>query len=626
MIAPFEHEAWFQANLVQTLVSSGLMALVILSMGAIVVGICKQGGASATLCYQVWAATVACLIMLPMGAHLLPTWGSVRISSLAERTDWLVDVAARRRRIDDAPFVDAHLVASSDSIGESGDPAAREMRQSRGNELTRPFISAALLTIIWLVGFGVVVLRTLGGLYSLRSLRLESKAVTDPALLNELNGLKAQLGICWREVRLAVGDRRAIPMTWGFLQPTIYLPQAALTDWSEKTREVVLLHELTHVKRYDALMQLLARMACAFYWYNPLMWYAMRRLHIEQEAACDDAVLSGGLDGAEYAEHLTKVLVGARRLGWHVGVVSTIGQKGRLEQRIATIVNATVNRGAPTARQTICAAGVIIALTLAVASAGPLRFRDAGEPPLRHAGVESGSPVLIELRELPGVFPSPASDAAPLWARSVFQMEVLREGDEGPQAQYANGTVVSKDGLLVSVLDLPGSNEKKSGGIQSASVLMLDGAVAPAKLVAYQAEYGVAIFRANGLDARPFLLSRAPLAAKRRLNWHTVYTRGRKTFLYSRPLRVNRAHHQVGETSELCQVACPGTSALSPARTGSALVALDGTLLGVMGYQKHWSRGPASASPGAKTAWAVPASVIANLLEELASDESASVL
>jgi hypothetical protein len=209
-------------------------------------------------------------------------------------------------------------------------------------------------------------------------------------------------------------------------------------------------------------------------------------------------------------------------------------------------------------------------------------------------------------------------DSTPSWVRSVLQMEVVvKKGDSDAQIQYANGTVVSRDGLIVSVLDEPGTNQKESGGIESASILLLDGSGAPAEFVAYEPAYGVAVFRAKGLDLRPWALSTAPPVANRRANWHTVYKQGRKTYLYTRPLRVHKAKHQMADTEDLCQMIDPGTSSLNADRSGSALVALDGTLLGIMGWHKHWNVSPKNQSPRTKTAWAVPADVIARLLEKV---------
>ncbi len=189
-----------------------------------------------------------------------------------------------------------------------------------------------------------------------------------------------------------------------------------------------------------------------------------------------------------------------------------------------------------------------------------------------------------ESRKFSNVFHSPAAKSTASWVWSVLQMEVVvKQGDSDARIQYANGIVVSKEGLMVSVLNEPGSNTNESGGIESAAVLMLDGSGVPAELVAYKPDYGVEIFRVSGLDLRPLALSKGPLVADRRVNWHAVYKQGSRTILYSRPLRIHKAKHQMADTEDLCQMIDPGTSALNAERTGSGLVALDGTLIGIMG-------------------------------------------
>lgn len=234
---------------------------------------------------------------------------------------------------------------------------------------------------------------------------------------------------------------------------------------------------------------------------------------------------------------------------------------------------------------------------------------------------ERPRPDINESTEFPNVFLSPSADQHPRVFGAIFQMEVVvQRGDADAEIVYANGTVVSDDGLIVSVIDEPNSSQDESGGIQSAALLTLAGGGVPASLVAYEPAYGLAIFRVTGLDLRPLVLSQSPPVANRRVNWHAVFKNGRKTYLYSRPLRLHQSSYQLAGTEDLIEIIDAGSSSLNADRSGSALVADDGTLVGIMGRLEHWNVTPASSPPRLKLAWAVPAHVIERLLEEAGSD------
>ena len=85
------------------------------------------------------------------------------------------------------------------------------------------------------------------------------------------------------------------PMTCGVLHPAIVLPRESQT-WDAGDLHRAIVHELEHVRRADWATQCLARMVCAAYWFHPLVWMTWRRLCLEAERSCDDAVL-GGLGG-----------------------------------------------------------------------------------------------------------------------------------------------------------------------------------------------------------------------------------------------------------------------------------------------------------------------------------------
>ena len=95
-----------------------------------------------------------------------------------------------------------------------------------------------------------------------------------------------------RSIEVLRHDDVPAPITFGILRPVIVLPHSAGT-WPDADVDRVLVHELEHVRRRDWIVHMVARAACAIYWFHPLAWSSWRRLGLEAERACDDAVVAG---------------------------------------------------------------------------------------------------------------------------------------------------------------------------------------------------------------------------------------------------------------------------------------------------------------------------------------------
>ena len=112
--------------------------------------------------------------------------------------------------------------------------------------------------------------------------------------------------------------------------------------WSESRLRVVLLHELAHVKRRDCLTHVLGQAACAFHWFNPLAWLAVKRARTERERACDDLVLACGTRGSDYADQLlemARVLRGDRFPALLGGASLAMAHRSQLEGRLMAILD-----------------------------------------------------------------------------------------------------------------------------------------------------------------------------------------------------------------------------------------------------------------------------------------------
>jgi hypothetical protein len=113
-------------------------------------------------------------------------------------------------------------------------------------------------------------------------------------------------------------------------------------NWSDSALRRALVHELEHVRRADWLIQNFARLVCAFYWFHPLVWMAWRKLLLEAERSCDDAVLVNS-ERVDYAEQLILL---ARRLSFaRATPLLSMANRSDLSTRVSAILNTHQRRG-----------------------------------------------------------------------------------------------------------------------------------------------------------------------------------------------------------------------------------------------------------------------------------------
>lgn len=168
----------------------------------------------------------------------------------------------------------AQIEEPSAMVGQTAPEAASAVR-------TIPV--TALLSALWL--FGVLAAALVqGGGYLLARRRLLRDA--RPDLEAEAGQTAASLGL-----KRAVPVRRSrqvrTPMVLGLLRPVLLLPEGQAVD------EVVLCHELTHLKRLDLAYKALLVAACWLHWFNPLVWWMSRAASENLELCCDDDVAAG---------------------------------------------------------------------------------------------------------------------------------------------------------------------------------------------------------------------------------------------------------------------------------------------------------------------------------------------
>lgn len=163
--------------------------------------------------------------------------------------------------------------------------------------------SLPVLVIVWLSGVMFLSLRLLGGWSAARRLVYHGTRPASAQYQRIFQALVERLGVR-QAVSLFESTVAAVPSVVGWVRPVILLPATALTGLSPTQIELILAHELAHVRRHDYLINLLQCAVEALLFYHPAIWWLSHRARDERELCCDDIAVAVTGDAREYAEAL----------------------------------------------------------------------------------------------------------------------------------------------------------------------------------------------------------------------------------------------------------------------------------------------------------------------------------
>lgn len=205
------------------------------------------------------------------------------------------------------------------------------------SRIASQIISPAFLFGLLFLGTGVFLAWMASGWLATRRLLRGATPLTQPAWRQLLEQGCERLGVA-HKVQLFQGAQDCAPLTFGILRPIVLLPPEC-ADWPVARRRLVLLHELAHIKRQDCLHQLLAQLACALHWFNPLAWRAERLLRQERELAADALVLASGVRPSSYASELLAVARSLSHGGRGPAMAVAMASSSQLESRLLRILD-----------------------------------------------------------------------------------------------------------------------------------------------------------------------------------------------------------------------------------------------------------------------------------------------
>jgi len=371
---------------------SGKSALLLLAAWALALGMRR---ASAAARHLVWLLAFAGLLLLPLLSMTLPP-RPVPVLPTPAVSPVLSAVAA--------PPV---FTAAPPAGVLARQPTLPRPVASTPARAQPPVMSAwpQWVCRTWLLGTLLAALPLVAGwLLAVQRIR-RCAPVTDPATLAFATEAARQLGVR-RPVSLRSGLPVAVPVTFGLLRPVVLLPEGAMS-WPAERLRVALLHEFAHVRRGDWAAQTTARLVCALFWHNPLVWLGARRLRAEAERACDDLVLQSGISAPDYAQHLLAVAAALSGTSRPLPLAVPMAGQAALESRLRAVLTACPRR-APSRRLAACA--FVLALVVLVPLAA---LRPAARAARRTA---PPSPIVAAVLPAPprAVRPAPVSPSVPI--------------------------------------------------------------------------------------------------------------------------------------------------------------------------------------------------------------------
>jgi uncharacterized protein (TIGR03435 family) len=240
-----------------------------------------------------------------------------------------------------------------------------------------------ILAVVWLGGLLLFGLPVVVGVVQVRRFRRTGVPWLDGQRV--VSALASEAGLR-RPVDVALHESIGAPATCGIRRHVILFPIDART-WSDDDIARAAVHELEHVRRADSLISAFARIICAAYWFHPLAWVAWRRLTLEAERACDDAVLRRA-EPTTYADQLVKLAGRLTTNSQHP--LLAMANRNDLVQRVAAVLDHRQARGR--AGFTLGAVITVAALTAAIAISplqavsGPPAVTVATTPPVVSLG------------------------------------------------------------------------------------------------------------------------------------------------------------------------------------------------------------------------------------------------
>ncbi len=259
-----------------------------------------------------------------------------------------------------------------------------------------PSIAGTILLGIWLAGILVMVVLTARSSLRLQNIRQSALPLQNPAIRRLYRHCLKELHIR-KEIPIYSTAFLQSPVIIGFLRPHIYLPIHIISDYSKIDTDkfcqascgsspsgmnglhqirYMLLHELQHYRHKDALAGYLMTLTGILYWFNPMVWIALKEMRNDREIACDTSVLNM-LEPDSYEDYGMTLIHFAEKLS-RPAFPFAAGLSGNMSQMKRRILNIAAYE-TPTAQKRLTGMTAFLMVTVLLISMAPLLSANAAK-------------------------------------------------------------------------------------------------------------------------------------------------------------------------------------------------------------------------------------------------------
>ncbi|ASP48016.1 M56 family metallopeptidase [Cognaticolwellia beringensis] len=194
------------------------------------------------------------------------------------------------------------------------------------------------LAMVWLAIVIVLALKLIIELYNVNKMPLQGCTSADITLQKRFDALITKVGLT-RNVALLLSSKTDVPMAIGWLKPVVLIPFSMLSGLTPQQLDMLLLHELAHIRRHDYLVNFLQTLVEILLFFHPSVSWVSKQMRNEREYCSDDIAVQHCGSSLAYAHTLADTASLCEKHRHHtIPNMAMAASGGDLKQRVVRLL------------------------------------------------------------------------------------------------------------------------------------------------------------------------------------------------------------------------------------------------------------------------------------------------